>query len=170
MKINSAFFNLLIFHSKNHKILTYHWSKTIESGEKIAWWNVFLQWMLATIIGKFSSLIQKQTMQIQLSDTTGTSMALPSMVRWNWKEIFWLQTHQMSLVQTGIKQYAMSTVKYTAESLILWACFFLPEVLNILFGCIASWIQQIKNQNLTASVKNLWHPGATFLSSLSSFF
>ncbi len=35
---------------KNHKILTYHWSKTIESGEK-SWNKCFLQWMLATIIG-----------------------------------------------------------------------------------------------------------------------
>ncbi len=29
----------------------------------------------------------------------------------------------MSLVQTGIKKYPMSTVKYTAGSLMLWACF-----------------------------------------------
>ncbi len=28
----------------------------------------------------------------------------------------------MSLVQTGIKKYPMSTVKYTAGSLMLWAC------------------------------------------------
>ncbi len=29
----------------------------------------------------------------------------------------------MNLVQTGIKKYPMSTVKYTAGSLMLWACF-----------------------------------------------
>ncbi len=80
--------------------------------------------MLATIIGKFSSLIQKQTMQIQLSGTTGTSNGTAFYGQMKLKGDFWLQTHQMSLVQTGIKQYAMSTVKYTAESLILWACFF----------------------------------------------
>ncbi len=49
----SALFILLISVTQNiHKVLTYHWSKTIESGGKshddI---NVFLQWMLATIIG-----------------------------------------------------------------------------------------------------------------------
>ncbi len=40
-----------------------------------------------------------------------------------WPPVFWQQTHQMSLVQTGIKKYPMSTVKYTAGSLMLWACF-----------------------------------------------
>ncbi len=35
----SALFILWSFTQKIHKILTYHWSKTIESGEKISWWN-----------------------------------------------------------------------------------------------------------------------------------
>ncbi len=45
-----ALFILLIFHSKNSQTFhwTYHWSKTTEWGDEI---NVFLQWMLATIIG-----------------------------------------------------------------------------------------------------------------------
>ncbi len=44
----SALFILFIFHSKIHKIPTYHWSKTIESGEKISWWNkCFHYFMLA---------------------------------------------------------------------------------------------------------------------------
>ncbi len=85
-------------------------------------------------------------------------MALASIVRWNWKRAFWQQTHQMSLVQTGIKKYPMSTVKYTAGSLMLWACFSAggPEHLVQMHGIMDSIkYQQIKNQNLTASVRNL---------------
>ncbi len=44
--------------------------------------------------------------------------------KWHWllwldeteKNSFLAATHQMSLVQTGIKKYPMSTVKYTAGS------------------------------------------------------
>ncbi len=64
----------------------------------------------------------------------------------------------MSLVQTGIKKYPMSTVKYTAGSLMLWACFSAggPEHLVQMHGIMDSIkYQQIKNQNLTASVRNL---------------
>ncbi len=62
-------------------------------------------------------------------------MALASMVRWNWKKRFWQQTHQMSLLQTGIKKYPMSTVKYTAGSLMLWAYFSLSTKLIFYHGC-----------------------------------
>ncbi len=64
----------------------------------------------------------------------------------------------MSLVQTGIKKYPMSTVKYTAGSLMLWACFSAggPGHLVQMHGIIDSIkYQKIKNQNLTASVRNL---------------
>ncbi len=44
------------------------------------------------------------------------------MLRWNF---YAQQTHQMGLVETRDKEYdnAMPTVKYTAGSLMLWACF-----------------------------------------------
>ncbi len=64
----------------------------------------------------------------------------------------------MSLVQTGIKKYPMPTVKYTAGSLILWACFSAggPGHLVQMHGIMDSIkYQQIKNQNLIASVRNL---------------
>ncbi len=74
--------------------------------------------------GKFSSLIQKQTPAYSVVRHDWN-------FKWHWlllsdeteKIAFWQQTHQMSLVQTGIKKYPMSTVKYTAGSLMLWACF-----------------------------------------------
>ncbi len=86
--------------------------------------------------------------------------------KWDWlllsdeteKIAFWQQPHQMSLVQTEIKKYPMSTVKYTAGSLILWACFSArgPEHLVEMHGIMDSIkYQQIKNLNLTASVRNL---------------
>ncbi len=64
----------------------------------------------------------------------------------------------MSLVQTGIKKYPMSTVNYTAGSLMLWVCFSAggPGHLVQMHGIMDSIkYQQIKNQNLTASVRNL---------------
>ncbi len=58
MKINLHCLSFLSFIQKNHKIPTYHWSKTIESGEKISLWNkCFLYFMLATIIG--TQLLQR---------------------------------------------------------------------------------------------------------------
>ncbi len=86
--------------------------------------------------------------------------------KWHWllwsdetdKRAFWQQTHQMSLVQTGIKKYPMATVKYTAGSLMLWACFSAggPGYLVQMHGFMFSIkYQQIKNLNLTASVRNL---------------
>ncbi len=74
------------------------------------------------------------------------------------KIAFRQQTHKMSLVQTGIKKYPMSTVKYTAGSLMFWAYFSArgPGRLVQMHG-IMDYIkyQQIKNLNLTASVTNL---------------
>ncbi len=51
-KINLHCLSFWSFIQKIHKIPTYHWSKTIESGEKISWWNkCFHYFMWATIIG-----------------------------------------------------------------------------------------------------------------------
>ncbi len=65
----------------------------------------------------------------------------------------------MSLVQTGIKKYPMSMVKYTAGSLMLWACFSAGgpgQRLVQMHGIMDSIkYQQIKNLNLTASVRNI---------------
>ncbi len=108
---------------------------------------------------KLSSLIQKQT-------PANSVVRHDWNFKWHWlllsdeteKRAFWQQTHQMSLVQTGIKKYPMSTVKYTAGSLMLWACFSAggPEHLVQMHGIMDSIkYQQIKNQNLTASVRNL---------------
>ncbi len=82
-------------------------------------------------------------------------MALASMV---YLLLLWQQTHQMSLVQTRDKEYPMATVKYTAGSLMLWACFSAggPGYLVQMHGFMYSIkYQQIKNLNLTASVRNL---------------
>ncbi len=108
--------------------------------------------------GKFSSLIQKQTPTY--------SIVRHDWNKWDWllwsdeteKRAFWQQTHQMSLVQTGIKKYPMSTVKYTAGSLMLWACFSTGGPghlvqMNDIMDSIK--YQQIQNQNLNASVRNL---------------
>ncbi len=73
------------------------------------------------------------------------------------KKSFLAANHQMSLVQTGIKKYPMSTVKYTAGSLMLWACFSArgPEHLSDAWHHGFYQIPTDKNQNLTASVRNL---------------
>ncbi len=108
---------------------------------------------------KLSSLIQKQT-------PANSVVRHDWNFKWHWlllsdeteKRAFYQQTHQMSLVQTGIKKYPMSTVKYTAGSLMLWACFSArgPEHLVQMHGIMDSIkYQQIKNLNLTASVRNL---------------
>ncbi len=62
--------SFLSFTQKIHKIPTYHWSKTIESGEKISWWNkCFHYFMLATIIGT-------QLLQRPFPSTTALSFLL----------------------------------------------------------------------------------------------
>ncbi len=56
------------------------------------------------------------------------------------------------------KKYPISTVKYTAGSLMLWACFSAggPGHLVQMHGIMDSIkYQQITNQNLTASVRNI---------------
>ncbi len=104
-------------------------------------------------------ILKNKLQQIQLSDTTGTSNGTGFYGQMKLeKKAFWQQTHQMSLVQTGIKTYPMTTIKYTAGSLMLWACFSAggPEHLVQMHGIMDSIkYQQIKNQNLTASVRNL---------------
>ncbi len=80
------------------------------------------------------------------------------MVRWKWKKYF-LAANPPDEFSTNRdkKKYPMSMVKYTAGSLMLWACFSArgPENLVQMHG-IMDFIkyQQIKNQNLTASVRN----------------
>ncbi len=65
----------------------------------------------------------------------------------------------MSLVNTGIKKYPMCTMKYTAVFLMLWGLYFCWRSWTSVFRYIASWIlsyyQQIKNQQVTDSVRNL---------------
>ncbi len=91
--------------------------------------------------------------QIQLSDTTGTSNGTGFYCQMKLKkELFG------SKPMGYIKKYPMSTIKYTAGSLMLWACFSArgPEHLVQMHGIMDSIkYQQIKNQNLTASVRNL---------------
>ncbi len=50
-------------------------------------------------------------------------MALASIVRWNWKNCFLAAIPPDEFSTNRIKKYPMSTVKYTAGSLMLWACF-----------------------------------------------
>ncbi len=107
---------------------------------------------------KLSSLIQKQTPANSVVRHDWNFKCTGFYCQMKLKKSFWQQTHQMSLVQTGIKKYPMSTVKYTAGSLMLWACFSAggPEHLVQMHGIMDSIkYQQIKNQNLTASVRNL---------------
>ncbi len=108
---------------------------------------------------KLSSLIQKQT-------------PANSVVRHDWNfKWHWLllsdETEKKSFLAANPpdefstnrdKKYPMSTVKYIAGSLMLWACFSArgPEHLVQMHGIMDSIkYQQIKNQNLTASVRNL---------------
>ncbi len=85
-------------------------------------------------------------------------MALASMVTWNWINSFLAANPPDEFSTNRDKKYPMSTVKYTAGSLMLWACFSAggPEHLVQMHGIMDSIkYQQIKNQNLTASVRNL---------------
>ncbi len=84
-------------------------------------------------------------------------MGLASMVRWNWKNSFLAANPPDEFSTNRDKKYPMSTVEYTAGSLMLWACFSAggPEHLVQMHGIMDSIkYQQIKNQNLTASVRN----------------
>ncbi len=125
-KIKHPLYHHMLFGRVSRKIVLTHPKTTPANSVVRHDWNFKWHWLL-------------------LSDETG-------------KRAFWQQTHQMSLVQTGIKKYPMSTVKYTAGSLMLWACFSAggPEHLVQMHGIMDSIkYQQIKNQNLTASVRNL---------------
>ncbi len=84
--------------------------------------------------------------------------ALASMVRWNIEKIFLAANPPDGFGANRDKKYPMPTVKYTAGSLMLWACFFAggPGRLVQMHGIMDSIkCQQIKNLNLTASVRNL---------------
>ncbi len=88
--------------------------------------------------------------QIQLSDTTGTSLSDETE-----KNSFLAATPPDEFSTNRDK---MSTVKFTAGSLMLWACFSAggPGHLVQMHGIMDSIkYQQIKNLNLTASVRNL---------------
>jgi len=90
---------------------------------------------------KSSSLLQKQ-------------IPAYSVVRhdWNWNgtgfcgqmklknSFLWLQTHQMCLVQTGIKKYPCLRLNMLLD-IICCGPIFLLEVLDILFRYIVSWIK-----------------------------
>ncbi len=54
----------------------------------------------------------------------------------NWKKSFLAANPPDEFSTNRIKKYPKFHVKYTAGSLMLWACFYLPEVLNI---CSDSW-------------------------------
>ncbi len=129
------------------------------SGQRLSkdhsWRIVEISWVLVHPL-HHHMLFGRVSRKIHLTHPKQLQMALASMVRW--KIAFWQQTHQMILVQTGIKKYPMSTVKYTAGSLMLWACFSAggPGHLFQIHGIMDSIkYQQIKNLNLTASVRNL---------------
>jgi len=54
------------------------------------------------------------------------------------------------------KKYPMPTVRYTAGSLMLWACFSVGGPIRYIKIIMdSSQYQQIKNQNLTGSARNL---------------
>ncbi len=96
--------------------------------------------------------------QIQLSDTTGTSNGTGFYGQMKLKKSFLAANPPDEFSTNRDKKYPMSTVKYTAGSLMLWACFSAggPEHLVQMHGIMDSIkYQQIKNQNLTASVRNL---------------
>ncbi len=64
----------------------------------------------------------------------------------------------MGLVHTGIKKYPMCTMKYTAAFFMLWAYISAGDPGHIVQtnGIMASIkYQQIKNQQMTDSVRNL---------------
>ncbi len=95
---------------------------------------------------------------IQLSDTTGTSNGTGFYCQMKLEKSFLAANPPDEFSTNRDKKYPMSTVKYTAGSLMLWACFSArgPEHLVQMHGIMDSIkYQQIKNQTLTASVRNL---------------
>ncbi len=96
--------------------------------------------------------------QIQLSDTTGTSNGTGFYGQMKLKKSFLAANTQDEFSTNRDNKYPMSTVKYTSGSLMLLAWFSAggPEHLVQMHGIMDSIKhQQIKNQNLTASVRNL---------------
>ncbi len=94
---------------------------------------------------------------IQLSDTTGTSNNIGFYGQMKLKKSFLAANPPDVFGANRDKKYPMSTIKYTAGSLMLWACFSAggPEHLVQMHGIMDSIkYQQIKNLNLTASVRN----------------
>ncbi len=102
-------------------------------------------------------LTHPKTNSSKFSCQTRLQMALASMVRWNWKKSFLAANPPDKFSTNRDKKYPMPTVKYTAGSLMLWACFSAGGFLLVQMHGIMDFIkyQQIKNQNLTASVRNL---------------
>ncbi len=86
-------------------------------------------------------------------------IALAYLVTWNNKKNRFLVANPPDRFSTNRdKKYPMSTVKYTAGSIMLWACFSAggPAHLVQMHGIMDSIkYQQIKNLNLSASVINL---------------
>ncbi len=78
---------------------------------------------------------------IQLSDTTETSNTTGFYGQMKKKKSFLPANPPDGLSANRDKKYPMSMVKYTAGSLMVWACF-LPEVLDIM----ASWVQSNTNR------------------------
>ncbi len=91
---------------------------------------------------KFSSLIQKQSPKY-------SDVRHDWNFKWHWllwsdetkKNDFWQKTHQMGLVQTGIKSTPCPRLNILLD-LCCWPVF-LPEVL---FRCMASWILSNSNR------------------------
>jgi len=94
---------------------------------------------------------------IQFSETTSNSKGTGFYGQIKLKKVFLPANTQDGLGANRDKKYPMSTVKYTARSLMLLAYVFLLEVLDILFRYMVSWIlanTNRLNQNLTPTARN----------------
>ncbi len=87
-------------------------------------------------------------------------MLLASMVRWNWKNSFLAANPPDRFSTNRDKKYPMPTVKYTAGSLMLWACFSAggPGYLVQMHGIMDSIkYQKIKNSKPDCLCKKSYH-------------
>ncbi len=87
-------------------------------------------------------------------------MAQASMVRWNWKKSFLAANPPDEFSTNRDKKYPMPTVKYTAGSLMLWACFSAggPGYFVQMNGIMDSIkYQQIKNSKPDCLCKKSYH-------------
>ncbi len=83
---------------------------------------------------------------IQLSDTTGTSNGTGFYGQMKLEKKSLLAANPPDgFGANRDKKYPMLTVKYTAGPIMLWPIF-LPEVLEVLFRCMASWILSNTNR------------------------